>query len=330
MVESTPGEHIRVLYVDEDRMGRELIRDSFRQDGEFLLVETSTREELAAQLANRCIDVVLSDFNILGYDGLQLLDSVKAAMPDVPVIIVTGSGSEEIAVEAMKHGAADYVVKNPQQVGRLPAAIRAVLAAARCQCEREMAVSELDRFFELSRDIFCVIESDGRIRRANRAGLDILEYGQDDLDGRNALEFVHQDDRAAVAEQLERLSNHARGVRFTVRCVTKIGATRWLEWSVIRCRAKNRYFVVARDVTERPTNEDHQQEAVVARLKFAGLSPREQEVLRMVAEGRTNKAIALKMSLSEKTVERHRSRGMRKLKLGNVPDLVRLMLLADI
>ena len=98
----------------------------------------------------------------------------------------------------------------------------------------------------------------------------------------------------------------------------------------VRCRAKNRYFVVARDVTERPTNEDHQQEAVVARLKFAGLSPREQEVLRMVAEGQTNKAIARRMSLSEKTVERHRSRGMRKLKLGNVPDLVRLMLLADI
>src|SRR3984957_15565248 len=194
MVESRPSDHIRVLYVDEDRMGRKLVRDSFCQDAEILLVETSTREELAAQLANQCIDVVLSDLNILGYDGLQLLDSVKAAMPDVLVIIVTGSGSEEIAVEAMKHGAADYVVKNPEQVGRLPTTIRAVVQAARRRREREMSVSELDRFFELSRDIFCVIESDGRIRRANPAGLDILEYGPDDLDGHNALEFVHEED----------------------------------------------------------------------------------------------------------------------------------------
>ena len=55
--------------------------------------------------------------------------------------------------------------KTRNRSGALPATIRAVLAAARRRCEREMAVSELDRFFELSRDIFCVIESDGRIRR---------------------------------------------------------------------------------------------------------------------------------------------------------------------
>ena len=56
-----------------------------------------------------------------------MIELVREKVPDLPVIIVTGTGSEAIAVEAMKRGAADYVIKSPRHILRLPFTIHAVL-----------------------------------------------------------------------------------------------------------------------------------------------------------------------------------------------------------
>jgi PAS domain S-box-containing protein len=330
MVETLQDVPVQILYVDDDPMDRKLVSESLKHEASFHLVEAKTPDEFAAQLAKQHVDVVLSDFNILGYDGLQVIKTVKETVPKVPVIIVTGTGSEEIAVEAMKQGAADYVLKNPSHIRRLPLTIRAVLEQSRLRSERETAYVELSRFFEISRDLFCVLEPSGRIRRVNPAALEILGYEIDELKNYEPFQFVEPDDRTTAIQQLARLSGHVRVVRFSVRCRTKAGAKRWLEWNVIRCTERDHYFAVARDVTERQSTEIKQRETAIAQVKFFTLSPREQDVLKLVAQGHPNKGIALKLSLSEKTVERHRSRGMKKLKLGNVPDLVRFLILADV
>jgi len=121
-------ELVRVLYMDDNQFDRELVRDAFEKEAPgFRVIEAAYRGQFEAKLAEGDFEVVLSDFNILGYEGLQVIDVVRAARTHVPVIIVTGTGSEEIAVEAMKRGAADYVIKTPSHIQRLPATIRAVL-----------------------------------------------------------------------------------------------------------------------------------------------------------------------------------------------------------
>ena len=86
----------RILYVDDNAHDRALVRDALEQDnGEFSLTEASSRAEFEQQLANGSFDLVLSDFNILGFTGLQVLDAVRARHPRLPVVIVTGTGSEE-------------------------------------------------------------------------------------------------------------------------------------------------------------------------------------------------------------------------------------------
>ena len=108
------SEPIRILYVDDYPLDRELVLDALEKEhGGFKVVEAASRAEFEARLAAHDYDLVLSDFNILGFEGLQVLDAVRAKAPQVPVVIVTGTGSEEIAVEAMKRGAADYVIKTP-------------------------------------------------------------------------------------------------------------------------------------------------------------------------------------------------------------------------
>jgi PAS domain S-box-containing protein len=330
MVEMPPSGPIRVLYVDDDPRDRQLVADSLQDRAVFCVIEAGTRKDFAAQRGQTRVDVVLSDFDILGNDGPQVLSAVTEAMPNIPVIIVTGADSEETALDAMRQGAADYVLKEPRHIRRLPLAIRAAAERSGLRSEREATQGELNAFFKLSRDLFCVLDPSGRIQRVNPAAQSILGYEPREFPDQEPLRFVHAEDRATVLTQLSRLAGQVGVVRFTVRCLTKSETTRWLEWSVTRSGERENCFAVAREVTDRMANDGIQRDTAIAQVRFYALSPREQEVLKLVSQGQPNKAIALKLTLSEKTVERHRSRGMKKLELGNVPDLVRLMMLANV
>jgi len=125
---------INILYVDDYPLDHELVRDVLeKEDGGFKVIEAASRAELEARLMEGGYDLVLSDFNILGFEGLQVLEAVQAKSGYLPVVILTGTGSEEIAVEAMKRGAADYVVKKPDHLRRLPLTLRAVLERVRAE-----------------------------------------------------------------------------------------------------------------------------------------------------------------------------------------------------
>ena len=131
---------VRVLYVDDYPLDRELVRHALEvEDDGFTLVEAASRTAFEAALHDGSFDVVLSDFNILGFQGLDVLAAVQALPYPVPVVIVTGTGSEEVAVQAMKQGASDYVIKTPQHIQRLPMTIHAALERRRLEEESRRA-----------------------------------------------------------------------------------------------------------------------------------------------------------------------------------------------
>ena len=119
---------IRILYVDDYPLDRELVRDALEKEaGDFDVTEAASRADFEAALSHGTFDIILSDFNILGFEGLQVLEAVREKAPHVPVILVTGTGSEEVAAEAIKRGAADYVIKTAKHIRRLPHTIHQVL-----------------------------------------------------------------------------------------------------------------------------------------------------------------------------------------------------------
>ena len=137
---------IHILYVDDYPFDRELVRDALEKEQEgFRVTEAASRADFEARLVEGGYDLVLSDFNILGFEGLQVLDAVRARNLNVPVIIVTGTGSEEVAVEAMKRGAADYVIKTARHIRRLPHTIHAVMEKKQGDDERKRAQEALRR-----------------------------------------------------------------------------------------------------------------------------------------------------------------------------------------
>ncbi len=144
---------VRILYVDDYPLDRELVRDALKQDDCGIeLVEAASREQFEAKLETGGFDAVISDFNILGFEGLQVLEAVHAKDPQLPVVIVTGTGSEQVAAEAIKRGAADYVIKTPRHIRHLPLTIQAVLEKKEletCRKEAEDALRESNELLSL-------------------------------------------------------------------------------------------------------------------------------------------------------------------------------------
>jgi two-component system response regulator HydG len=111
---------VRILVVDDEQHVRSSLAAWFREDGFDVAVAGSGREALQA-LARDGADILLVDIKMPGMDGLELQRKARELAPDATVIIMTAYASVETAVEALKDGAYDYVVKpfDPEAVSRL-------------------------------------------------------------------------------------------------------------------------------------------------------------------------------------------------------------------
>jgi putative two-component system response regulator len=140
------GEAVRLLVVEDSENDAELILRELRRGGFSPVARrVDTRMTMEAALDVRGDDApwdaILLDYNLPGFGGLQALESIRARDPDIPVIIVSGTIGEEIAVVTMRAGAQDYVLKH--NLTRLPQALRRELGEAVQRRERKRAEREL-------------------------------------------------------------------------------------------------------------------------------------------------------------------------------------------
>jgi CheY-like chemotaxis protein/anti-sigma regulatory factor (Ser/Thr protein kinase) len=101
----------RLLVVDDSPLDRRLLRDLLGVVPQWSIVEAANGREALRRIAEEHIDLVLTDMQMPEMNGLELVDSLRSQYPLVPVVLVTGQGSEEIAVKALQKGAASYVPK---------------------------------------------------------------------------------------------------------------------------------------------------------------------------------------------------------------------------
>jgi PAS domain S-box-containing protein len=142
--------------------------------------------------------------------------------------------------------------------------------------ERKRASDDLDRFFRLSLDLFCVATFDGYFVRVNPAWHRVLGFSEDELRATPFMEFIHPDDRAASADAMAALISGAHIVDFENRQRTKDGSFKWLQWFAAPFIKQGLVYAVGRDITERKAAEG-------AQRRYA----RELEVARSRAEAAT-------------------------------------------
>lgn len=121
-----------ILIVDDDSMTRQTLSMALSDD--YLTHTAKSGLEALEIMARENIDVILSDLDMPGMNGIELLDKLAAAGRHIPVIIITGQGTVETAVEAMKLGASDYVTK-PVHIDRLTLLIEKTLENKRLREE---------------------------------------------------------------------------------------------------------------------------------------------------------------------------------------------------
>ncbi len=125
--------NIKILHLEDNSNDAELIHDVLESESlNFSLSLCSSKKDFLAKLDSETFDLILSDFNIPGITGIEAIRYCKQKQPDVPVIVISGAIGEEQAIECLKNGATDYVLKDKTQ--RLkPAIDRALKDAERHQ-----------------------------------------------------------------------------------------------------------------------------------------------------------------------------------------------------
>jgi signal transduction histidine kinase len=145
---------VRLLVVDDDDVDRMAVRRSLRASGiDADVVEVGDARAALESLRASRFDCALFDFRMPGSDGLELLRQVRAEGVMTPVIMLTGFGDEQTAVELMKAGAADYLPKNSLTPDRLAQSLRAVLRLHQAEVEAGRAETQLRSYAEQLREL---------------------------------------------------------------------------------------------------------------------------------------------------------------------------------
>jgi PAS domain S-box-containing protein len=184
--------------VDSDTGGFGVGIDSDR-DGE--IVHESRLGAALDHLDTHPVDVVLLDLDLPDSDGLETLRSVLDHDETVPVIVLTGISDRDFGVEALREGAAEFLVKDEINPGLLVRSIHHAIERRAHRREQKL----YETLIEESMDVNAVIDRSGTFEYVTPSTDHVLGYDSDSIVGENAFDFIHPDDEADVREEFDRL-----------------------------------------------------------------------------------------------------------------------------
>ena len=260
-----PRRALRALIVENEPADVELCVHELKKAGFDVTADVvETPEAFAERLATQPYEVILADYNLPQWSGLDALAELRRQRKDIPFILVTGSLGEEAAAECIKKGAADYVLKD--RPARLALAIRRALRESAQQKQRrrmEAALRESEeRFskaFRCSPDAITITTlEEGHYLEVNDGFLRLTGYEREEVIGHTAAELKVWADPAArpqlLRELRERGAVHDREFPFRV----KSGEVRTFLVSadIIEIGTEECLLAVSRDITERQRAEE--------------------------------------------------------------------------
>jgi PAS domain S-box-containing protein len=246
---------LRVLIVEDSEDDAWLLLDCIRRGGyEPVSERVQTADSLRAALNGGEWDLVLSDYVMPQFDAPAAIEILAECEHAPPLIVVSGIMGEEIAVETLKLGAEDYLLK--QNLARLVPAIERVLRAAETRRKHRFAEHMKSLIMANSLDIICTIDAKGDFVEISAAAQTILGYSAEELADKAFLDFVHPDDRERTRAEAGAITRGRHTKDFENRYIRKDGATVHLMWSAIWSEPDRVMIGVARDITQRRKNEE--------------------------------------------------------------------------
>lgn len=168
-----------VVCVDDDGMVLDLLATMLDRVGEFEIEVFTDPVTALRRIREGDVDCIVSDFEMPELDGLELLERSRAVDVDLPFILYTARGGEDVAVEAISRGVTDYFRKEPTTTQYVRLGNRVEEAVARYHAAR--AIDRHVEAMETAREGICIVREDGTIQYANEAFLDLHGYRAEEL-----------------------------------------------------------------------------------------------------------------------------------------------------
>src|SRR5581483_2365843 len=187
-----------ILHLEDNPFDAEILQTQLKtEEPEAAITCVQTRREFESALGQGEYDLIISDYSIPGFDGLEALRMARRTQPATPFIFCSGTIGEERAVEALKEGATDYVIKD--RPARLLPAIRRALeesAAARERVQAAEQIREQALLLDQAQDAICLLDMEHKILYWNRGAARLYGWGAREALGWSANELLFAHDRA--------------------------------------------------------------------------------------------------------------------------------------
>jgi len=186
MNEDINNRPLSILMLEDNPMDAELIIATLEQEGYKIVVQqVAIEKEFLDKLKNNIFDVVLSDYNLPGYSGMAALKEVRQIRPNTPFICISGTIGEDLAVDLLKEGATDYVLKD--KLEKLPIAISRALKDIHKQKElksAEATLQILSSAIQQSPSAIAITDTSGVISYVNPQFCAVSGYSAAEVEGK--------------------------------------------------------------------------------------------------------------------------------------------------
>jgi PAS domain S-box-containing protein len=204
-------DEIRLLHVDDDPPMIDLTEDMLaREDDRFKIMSESDPRVALDKLDEFDVDCIVSDFDMPQLNGLEFLNAVREEYPELPFILFTGKGSEEIASDAISSGVTDYLQKEgtPDQYAVLANRVKNAVKQYRAEKKIEQIQQRFRKLIEHSTDVISIVDQNGRWQFLTPSSQRILGYEPEELVGDIGFDHVHSDDQAEAIRKFNEAINN--------------------------------------------------------------------------------------------------------------------------
>jgi PAS domain S-box-containing protein len=270
---------IKVLILEDVPLDAELVEHELKRAGvDFESIIVEDEKDYLAGLEDFKPDIILADHSLPQFDGITALNLAKEHVPHTPFIFVSGKMGEEFAIETLKKGATDYVIKN--NLSKLPHALNRALNDAKKREEKKKYEEALKKseekyrsLFEFSPDYILLLDTEGVIREINKAAETFVGYSRHELIGEH---FRKVNNKIQVNNPDYKGMFHAatqgRGVKPFEIEVQKNDNTSYVDIRLVPLKREGSIFaiqIIGRDITVR---KDAEKKVIRSKEELADLN----------------------------------------------------------
>jgi PAS domain S-box-containing protein len=251
----------QILVIEDDPEHAELIRRGFRNHDEFFLDFASSGEDGLELISRKSYDLISVDLVLPGIGGLDVLVRIRKFDLDLPVVMVSGHGTTEMAVVAFENRATKYVVKSMESFRSLPYIFENLIIEARFKVSERKMMEQIERSERIHRNIVenamagIYILQEGEFKLANPKLGEIFGCAPESLIGMPFWQMVKPDEMECV-RALDR-SHPGKAPIYESKITRKDGTTRWIEFRTVPIEYEGKRAMLGNllDITQRKEQE---------------------------------------------------------------------------